>query len=384
MSRLAIALVCVAMTPALAGAGQSSTDLETFRKRGDSAREANRLQDAANIYREAVRQHPNWTEGHWYLGTISYELGDYAVCRTELQQVVAIQTKNGAAWGLKGLCEFQAKRYTTALDDLTRAGDLGVGDDVAFQAVVGFHRGILLARAGQFERAFDVDAGFVRGGNTSPEILEALGIAMLRLPLLPADVPADKREMVKLAGTAGALGMSLSRADADRAYLQLVTRYPDAPNVHYAYGTFLTGDRPDDAIAQFTRELEVSPGHALAHVAIAQQLIKRGDYKGAAPHAADAARLAPKNFLTRKVLGEVKLQAGDVPGAIAELETARTLEPSSPSVRFHLARAYQRAGRAEDARHEREEFSRLEAIQQKQRGAVMGAPDEQPPDASPQ
>jgi tetratricopeptide (TPR) repeat protein len=376
MPRLAIALLCAAVAPGLAGARQSATDIETFRTRADSAREANHLQEAAAIYKEAVRQHPKWIEGRWYLGTISYELGDYATCRSELEQVVAIQTKNGAAWGLKGLCEFQVARYDASLGDLTRASDLGVGEDVGFQAVVGFHRGLLLARAGQFERAFDVYDGFVRGGNRSPEVLEALGLAMLRLRLLPAEVPAGTRDMVRLAGTAGALGMSLNRAGADRAFLDLVTRYPDAPNVHYAYGTFLSSDRPEDAIAQFRRELEISPRHALAHVAIAQELIKRGDYVDAAPHAADAVRLAPKNFLARKVLGEVRLNSGDVPGAIAELEAARTLEPSSPSVRFHLARAYQRAGRTEDARREREAFSRLEAIQQKQRGAVTDAPAE--------
>ena len=66
----------------------------------------------------------------------------------------------------------------------------------------------------------------------------------------------------------------------------------------------------------------------------------------------------------------MKLQKGDAAGAIVELEAARTLEPSSPSVRFQLARAYQRAGRAADATRERAEFKRLEAQQQVQRGAA--------------
>src|SRR5262249_41960099 len=147
------------------------------------------------VYREALRLHPRWIEGHWYLGTISYELGKYADCQSELRQVVRVQLKNGAAWAFKGLCEFQLKSYTAALDDLNRAQELGMGDDPAIAAVVGYHRAILLARVGQFERAFDVDVGFIRGGNSSPEILNALGIAMLRLPMLPSEVPLDKQEM---------------------------------------------------------------------------------------------------------------------------------------------------------------------------------------------
>jgi hypothetical protein len=47
-------------------------------------------------------------------------------------------------------------------------------------------------------------------------------------------------------------------------------------------------------------------------------------------------------------------------------------------VRFHLSHAYQRAGRTDDAKRERAEFSRLEKIQQKQRGAAMGEDAEEP------
>ena len=97
------------------------------------------------------------------------------------------------------------------------------------------------------------------------------------------------------------------------------------------------------------------------------------------PYAMQAVRLAPRDFLARKALGQVKLQTGDLAGAIMELEKARALEPSSPSVRYQLSRAYQRAGRTEDASRERAEFTRLEAIQQKQRGAGAAADSEEPP-----
>jgi tetratricopeptide (TPR) repeat protein len=365
------------------GTAAQSGDLEAFKTRGDAARAANHLQEAASVYQEAVRVHPRWTEGHWYLGTISYELGNYRVCRTELEQVLKIQTKNGAGWAFKGLCEFQLKTYGTALDDLTRANELGVGEDSDFVAVVGYHRAMLLARAGQFERALNVCAGFVRGGNTNPEILDVLGVTILRLAMLPSEVPLDKREMVRLAGRAGAFSMSPTRDAAEQAFTQLVSAYGDNPNVHYVYGTYLSRDRPEEAMQQFKLELQRSPDHVPARIQIAQELITRGDFEGARPYAAEAARLAPRDFLARKVLGQVKLQTGDTAGAIVELEEARRLEPSSPSVRFHLSRAYQRAGRADDAKRERAEFTRLEAIQQKQRGAVAGADAEQP-EGSPQ
>ena len=88
---------------------------------------------------------------------------------------------------------------------------------------------------------------------------------------------------------------------------------------------------PDEALGVSRR---------IARVQIAQELLKRNEVDEAAPYAQEAVRLGPKNFLARKVLGQVELQAGRIERAIAELETARTLEPTSPTVRFQLARAY--------------------------------------------
>jgi predicted Zn-dependent protease len=197
-----------------------------------------------------------------------------------------------------------------------------------------------------------------------------LGITLLRLPLLPSEVPAEKRELVQLAGRAGAFAIGMMRDAAEQAFQQLVSKYPDEPNVHYVYGTYLMGDRPAEAMEQFDIELQRSPRHVPARVQIAQELIKQGEFERASPYATEAAHLGPKNFMARRILGQLKLQAGDTTGAIAHLEAARALEPTSPSVRYHLARAYQRAGRNDDATRERAEFSRLEGVQQRKRGGA--------------
>jgi tetratricopeptide (TPR) repeat protein len=386
-----LALLCVLLAlasgdPTAAGQQKPSTPppapsagLETYAKRGDAARAAGRLDEAAAIYGEAVRSHPRWTEGHWYLGTISYELGHFGVCRSELQQVVKVQTQNGAAWGFKGLCEFQLKSYPAALADLVRAKRLGVGDDADFNAVVGYHRAILLTQDGQFERALEEYSNFVRGGNTTATIAEGLGTALLRIPSLPSALSASDRDMVRLAGQAAIYGMGRMKDEAERAFTQLVTTYGDKPNVHYVHGLYMIHDRPDQGLAEFKLELKQSPNHVAARVQIAQELLRRGDLEGATPFAKEAAQLAPRNFVARRVLGQVKLQSGDVPGAIVDLETAVKLEPASPSAHFHLARAYQRASRAADAKRERETFSKLEKLQQVQRGGAnaVGA-DEDP------
>ena len=143
------------------------------------------------------------------------------------------------------------------------------------------------------------------------------------------------------------------------------------------YGLYLLRDRPEQALDEFNEELQVSPNHSRAMLQIAQEALKRGELDAALRRATQAVHIAPRSFVGRRVLGQIKLELNDIGGAITELETAAKLEPASPSVRYTLARAYQRAGRAADARRERAEFLRLERLQQEQRGganAIGGPP----------
>ena len=71
---------------------------------------------------------------------------------------------------------------------------------------------------------------------------------------------------------------------------------------------------------------------------------------------------APKAFQARKALGQALLETGDADGAIRELQTGLALAPESPGLHFTLARAYQRAGRLDDAERERNEFTRLDRL----------------------
>ena len=244
---------------------------------------------------------------------------------------------------------------------------------------------MLATRAGRYEGALQDLAGFARQGNTSEELALALGLALLRMPQVPAEIAPGQREMVLTAGRALLVSGARASADAVKALARLAEQYPDAPNVHYAYGLFLSAEHPDEALEQFRQELRISPDHAMARVQIAQEQLKRGEREAALPFATEAARLAPDNFVARRLLGQLRLETGDVQGAIAELESAKQLQPDSPSVRFQLARAYQRAKRTADAERERAEFTRLERELRVQRGGsnAVGDLEATPAEAAP-
>lgn len=326
------------------------------------ARTAGDIDRAIELYRQALAIRPTWLEGRWNLGTALYEIERFAEARDAFRRVLAAHPENGTAWALKALCEFRLQNFDTALADLLKAKTHGVVGGQAVAEVARYHTAILLTRIGQFDQALLILNDFGLEGNDSPGVIEAMGLAVLRLPMLPQDLPGPRRELVLMAGRARYLQSARMMAGAQNAFEQLITRYPDTPNVHYAYGVFLLAEQPEAAIEQFRRELKVTPQHVYAKLQIAFAHIRRGEHGEALPWAKQAAEEAPTEFVARTALGQVLLETGDVPGAIRELEAGVALAPDSPIMHFTLARAYRRAGRNTDADRAQQEFTRLNRL----------------------
>jgi tetratricopeptide (TPR) repeat protein len=326
------------------------------------AREAGRIEEALALYRRATALRPNWDEGTWYLGTLLYERGRYAEARGAFSALAERQPDHAGAVGMRGLCEFQLQRHEEALRSLLRSRELGIAHTPALASVVRYHAAILLTRFGEFEVASSVlsEPGLDLAEN--PALIDAFGVNLLRMPLLPSEVPADRRPLVHLAGRA-ALAMAARRAAiAKQALDELVARYPTTSSVHYARGAFNLTEAPDAAVADFEREIAVDASHLLAHLQLALEWLRRGNVEKARGYAERAVRIDPGSSAARVGLGQVQLEAGDLAAAISELETAVRLSPGSPQTHFVLARAYARAGREADAERERREFTRLDQL----------------------
>ncbi len=336
-----------------------------------TAREASKFDEALALYAKLVKMRPSYAEGYFFIGTINHELDRYQPARDAFRRVTDLQPKNGAAWTFKGYCEFQLQRYDVALTDLERARALGFGANKDLANVGGYHLAILLTRNEQFEQALQMLQNFGQEGGDSPRIIEALGMAALRMPMLPSELPGVKRQMVLLAGRASYYASMRLSASAQKAFEELVTLYSDTPNVHYAYGVFLTSERPDEAIEQFKTELKLSTRHPWARMQIASEYIRRGDFESARPWAEQAVTEAPHLYTAHLTLGQVLLEGGDVPEAIREFEEGARLAPQSPTVRFSLARAYRRAGRTADAEREQAEFARLDRLARTERAGAQ-------------
>ena len=268
-------------------------------------------------------------------------------------------------------------------DDLTAIGRI-VGTDInRIAAVVRYHSAILMTRMEQFESAYEALQQFVYQNHTSPKVVEALGLSILRMRYLPSEYPPSKRELVMLAGRAAYETAARRAENADRLYQELVSRYPDEATVHYAYGAFLMGSKPDLAVRQFQQELNKNPDHVPSLLQIAMEYLRQGKYQEALPLAQRAHRLLPNFFTSRKVLGRVLLETGQVERAVQELEVGIQLKPEDPEMHFALSRAYARAGRKAEAQRARGEFLRLDRIYRSQREGPQSIGGQTQPGKSP-
>jgi tetratricopeptide (TPR) repeat protein len=331
-----------------------------IQKQAEAARKENHVDAAIALYKKGVALKPAWEEGWWGLGTLEYGLDQFPEARDAFRHLAAIQPTAGAPWAMLGLSEFETKQYDQALSHLRHAADLHTGQEQSIADEANYHLALLLTRNEEYEGAMKALALFAQRNLNDAKFIEAMGIAALRKPLLPTEVVPTDRQLVMDVGRVMYDATALRTTEAGAEFKILVDKYPETPNIHYLYGSFLMFADANNGLREMKKELEVSPAHVPAMVTIANEYIQRKDFQAALPYARKAAELEPQSFPAHAVLGRV-LAEGDLDNqrGIQELEEARKLAPGSPQVRIALATAYAKAGRKEDAARERREFLKL-------------------------
>jgi tetratricopeptide (TPR) repeat protein len=360
----AVLLVCstcaVAAAQAKSDSSGSSASFQSLASQADSAREAGQLDKAIALYRSALALNPRWMDGWWALGTLHYDADDYASAVDAFRHVLTLDPQHGTALAMLGLSEFELGQDVDALRDIEASKQLGILKDEQLRKVVLFHEGLLLQRAGRFYLAQRALGSLCLGGVRSRELVETLGMTVLRMrDRLPPSQASEQAFVVEHLGRAacleGAKNYDLARSGFD----SVTTRFPNTPNVHYAYGRFLLdeGDR-DAAVKEFQLQLAGKPDDLLTRLLLAATEIKVNDTAGLAV-AEEAVRMAPREPLAHFVLGALLLDAGKDTEAIPHLEIARAGFPNEPKIYWSLGTAYARAGRTKDAAEMRSAFERL-------------------------
>lgn len=355
--------------------GAETDSFDKLAARAQMAMEANQVPQAILLYERATALRPSWSEGWWYVGTMCFDTDQLNKAREAFLHFVAVEHRQpGPGYGMLGLTEFKLNNYRDALASLERGRELGLGTNPALVQRALYEDGILQNLFGQPEIALvrlTLVANQIAAANPNmPEdsvlmnadLLDAFGLAALRIPKLPAAIDRDRASLIRRAGHAQALIALQDRAAAGAELKQLVAQYPSEPNMHYMYGVYLLKEDPPAAIKEFREEITVSPKSAAARIQLAFESLRVSDYKQGLIYADQAVALVPDNFAAHVVCGKLWLGLGNTSRALHELQTAVRLSPGSPDAHFALSRALTAAGRTREAAQQRAEFERLRAL----------------------
>ncbi len=275
------------------------------------ARDAENLDEAVKLYRQAVQLRPDWAEGWWYLGTIAYDHGQFQQAVDALSKATTLAPRDANAFAMLGLSEAKLNQDQRALTHLAQALTLGVGDEANMRHVVLFTQANLLLDAGAFGRAQELlDQLAKERNNSNDDLLIALGRSVLGVKSVNSITASETRDLILTAGRAEMLAANRETDAALSAYADLVKRFPKVHNVEFAYGRFLLNNHlEDEAAAAFKREIVNSPQHLLARLGIAGALLV-ADPATSQIYAEEAVNLAPKLEEAHYLLGASLLAHG--------------------------------------------------------------------------
>jgi len=146
----------------------------------ETARTENRDGEAVRLFRRALSEQPESEEALWYLATLFYEKQQYADAQDALRQFMTLRSDAGPGWALLGICEFQLKEYSRALNHLQRAMSEGIGDRKELAKPMLYDLMVLLTR---FER-YDESQALLAYGEPDASLVDPAGLSGLHLPFL--------------------------------------------------------------------------------------------------------------------------------------------------------------------------------------------------------
>jgi len=319
----------------------AAQSFEAYAKFAAAAREAGRIVDALRYYHRALEIRPDWGEGWWYLGTLEYDQDRYADAIPAFQKLVQLAPAAAPGWIFLGLCEFETRDYQKSLEHLKKGQALGDADDPEISHVAKYHLALLFIRNGEFDPATALLASTFGQGQISAQVKTALGLAVLRVPLLPQEVDPSQDALLHSAGEAGAYVAVGDGPKALESFRALVKAYPHSAAAHAALGRALQAAGENEKAAEELAAAEqFAPEKFLRDENITQPYAQHADAKGIAdaPSATgNSIGAASEKFeeLSRQAVEAQK--AGQTALAIQNFQQALQLRPEWDDGRWNLA-----------------------------------------------
>lgn len=347
----ALSLPCTIISPAQ----DASAQFGDVAARAAAARDQQNLPLAIQLYTQAAQLKPDWQEGWWYLGVLQYSSNQYAGAIDAFTHLLQLAPTATPALALRGLCEFETAAYDDSLRDLEQAVAHGALNQPRNEQIIRYHLALLFTHASRFQDALEQYQHLATQSTDAPDpdLLVGIGLAGMRNPSFPKDVPPQDRELYQAAGKAGYVFLSGDNEQADELFSQVFARYPSAPNLHFFYGFLLFPHDPALTIDQFHAELAINPTNETANAMLALTLVIADRFADALQPAERAYNNAPDMEMAQLALGRALAETGNMKRGAELLNQVIERDPGSLEAHLGLVSIYSRTGNREEAERER-------------------------------
>lgn len=354
------------------GASSAAQSAEAAFNRAFELQQQRKWNEAADAYREFLKQEPNHAGAHANLGAVLSQLGRHREAIASYETALRLNPQLTQILFNLGSAHFRAGQFAQAAETLRKF--LASNSDYwpARQLL-----GLTLVELGRDEEALPLLETAIKANPQDTSLLFGLGLAYLRL-----NRPEVKTIVERLAAAPqGQPFAQLLRGQnylADNAVESAIEALeaaaklsPDLPRLHFSLGTaYLRAGRNNVAITEFQKELQYVPRDFWSLYYLAFLLEAEGKLDQAREQLGLALQAEAKSIEANTLLGKILIKQGKAAEAIGPLEIAVAQNPNDSNTRFQLARAYQQTGRSKEAAREFAEVQRLkdQGIEKERRG----------------
>ena len=343
---------------------------------GDQAVVAGQWEAANDQYTKCIRSTPPKYETLSNMGTVQSHLGQMENAIKSYQQALSLAPDNPKVEFNLAVTFIKAGNYNAAVDHLSKLRESA--PDIRFEELLAFcyfHLGrySLAARAG--ERVEAVQPGDPGNALILGSAYSRLGQYDKALPLITLALKAAGSAEGHLIMGETLLGLRQYHPAVEELS-QAFKLQPDLPGIHSALGIGEVGlGDSEGAVVEFDKALNQDPHDYQANYYLGRLKRLDGDTEAATKYLTTANELRPGSAEVLFEMAAMAVTAHHYPDAEPLLLKVIQREPEHAEAHFLLAECYQKSGRTDEAKREREIFEKLRAQQNNQDPSAAGQND---------